>query len=169
MRCLLLANCLTLSRSPFPLIFFLLPAPCHSTETTLTGVIDDLLAADGQFQPFVFWISTHLSLRVSHFSLLIVHTLVSVTLYYSDFPPVSLSLSVFFWNMCVHSSAWSHLLFSGYTVSWTISPLLLASPMCSLKTAHVYFEVESLTWPFFLSFSHQEEPIHQHVWEEELP
>lgn len=136
-----------------PSYFLPSSCPCHSTETTLTGVIDDLLASDGQLQSFVLWISTHLSLRVSHSSLLIVHTLVSVTLYYSDFPPASLSISVSFWNMCVHSSVWSHLLFSGYTVSWTISPFLLASPMCFMKTAHVYFEVESLTWicfPFFL-------------------
>ena len=27
--------------------------PCHSTETTLTGVIDDLRASDEQFQSFV--------------------------------------------------------------------------------------------------------------------
>lgn len=124
--------------------------PCHSTETTLPGVRDDLLASDGQFQSFALWISTQV-LRVSHFPLLTVHALVSVTLCYSDFPPASLSLSVSFWNTCVHSSVCSHLLFSGYTVFWTISPFLLASPLCFMKTAHVYLEVKSLL-PELVSF-----------------
>lgn len=152
----LVAYCVQVS---IPSYFLPSSYPCHSTETALTGVIDDLLASDGQLQSFVLWISTHLSLRVSHSSLLIVHTLVSVTLYYSDFPPAKpLYISILLKYVCSFIS-WSHLL-SQVTLSPGPSPF-------SFGFSYVFYENSPcLLWGWisylnlFSFLSPQEEPIH---------
>lgn len=108
--------------------------------------------SDGQLQSFVLWISTHLSLRVSHSSLFDSSYLGfcdTLLFWFSSCKPLYQSPS----EICVFIHLSGATCFSQVTLSPGPSPFLLASPMCFMKTAHVYFEVESLTWICFPFFS----------------
>ena len=142
---------------------YILPSscPCHSTETTLPGVRDDL-ASDGQFQSFALWISTQV-LRVSHFPLLTVHALVSVTLlfWFSSCKPlfISLLLKYVCSFICLEPPAFLrlHCLLDHLPFSFGFSSVFYENCPC------LSWDWISFTWNCFLAFSHPEEPIHQHV------